>query len=123
MSAPAAFVGARLHHFGVSVSDLEETVAWYLEKFGFEPLYRFKIPGARVAFPGLGDFRVEIFEVEGHSPMPSSQQDLSVGALKHATIAVENLETAVEELKGRGRVRDRDQRGAKLGRGALRLLP
>jgi len=45
MSAPAAFAGAKLHHFGISVPDLEDTVARYREKLGFELLYRLEIPG------------------------------------------------------------------------------
>lgn len=98
----------RLHHVGISVADLEATVGWYREKLGFETLYRFELPdfGMKVAFLGLGDFRVEVFEIEGASPLPDHARealtDLGVHGVKHVALAVDDLDGAMAELEDRG---------------------
>ena len=33
----------RLHHFGISVANLQETIDWYGEKLGFTFDYRYEI--------------------------------------------------------------------------------
>lgn len=97
-----------LHHVGISVADLEATVGWYREKLGFEPLYRYEIPqmAAKVAFLERGGFRVEVFEIGGSSPLPDhareTSTDLGVRGLKHAALAVGDLDGAMAELKDRG---------------------
>jgi catechol 2,3-dioxygenase-like lactoylglutathione lyase family enzyme len=98
----------RLHHFGLSVADLDTTIAWYIEKLGFERDYAYQIPPlqARVAFLRLGDLRVELFEVRGAAPAPSSAStpasDLGVHGLKHVALAVEDIEVARDHLQARG---------------------
>lgn len=96
----------RLHHFGISVANLEETVAWYTDKLGFAPLYRYEIPQARVAFLGRDSIRVEIFEVTNSEPMPQSQRNLAtdqlVQGLKHIAFQVDELDATMGELKARG---------------------
>ena len=98
----------RLHHFGISVADLEETVEWYREKLGFEPLYHYELPdfGMRVAFLARDGFRIEVFEVGGSSPLPDhareTSTDLGIQGLKHVAFAVGNLDEAMAELGGRG---------------------
>ena len=100
--------GVRLHHFGISVPDLEEAACWYREKLGLEPLCRYTIEGmgASVAFLERDGFRAEIFELPGSSEMPGSRRDtatdLRVHGLKHVALAVEDLEAFVAELGGRG---------------------
>lgn len=97
----------RPHHFGISVPNLDDTVAWYRDKLGFTPSYRFELPelAARVAFMVRDGFRVEIFEVDGAEAMPPSRRDpaadLRVQGLKHATFAVDDIERAMADLKGR----------------------
>lgn len=97
-----------LHHFGISVSNLEETVRWYVEKLGFQEAYRYTLPEpeAHVAFLTLSGFRVEIFEVAGAEPMPQSRRnvatDLHIHGLKHVTLRTTDLVAAMNGLKQRG---------------------
>ncbi len=53
----------RLHHFAISVPNLEETVNWYTEKLGFVPGFQYEMKdlNATVAFMTINDFRLEIF--------------------------------------------------------------
>lgn len=100
----------RLHHFGLSVANLDETVAWYKDKLGFEDdsHYALDFPQlqARVAFLRRGDFGLELFEVSGSSGMPGHARqtgtDLHVQGLKHVALAVEDIDRARAALTARG---------------------
>lgn len=98
----------KLHHFGISVPNLEETVSWYGEKLGFKLDYKYRMEDldANVAFMTLNDFRVEIFELPNASAMPTSSlkldTDLKVYGLKHVALAVDDLEQAIAVLQKQG---------------------
>ncbi|RIH81473.1 methylmalonyl-CoA epimerase [Meiothermus luteus] len=98
----------RPHHLGLSVPNLEESIAWYGRALGFaleKTLYLEAIP-ARVAFLRRGEFRLELFEVPGANPLPEERKtphaDLKTHGTKHLAFAVEDVEAAVKELEGRG---------------------
>lgn len=48
----------RLHHFGITVPNLEETINWYRENLGFTYDYTYEIDALQMkaAFMSLGDF-------------------------------------------------------------------
>jgi hypothetical protein len=52
-------------HVGVIVENLEASIAWYEQHLGFRRLTDFSFPGARVAFIGRGDLKLEFFQVDG----------------------------------------------------------
>ena len=98
-----------VHHFGISVASLAETVAWYQTKLGFEPDYSYEFSAGmkvKAAFLKLGSLRVEIFEADGASPMPANRADFS-GDLrehgtKHVALLVADINAARRELESRG---------------------
>jgi methylmalonyl-CoA/ethylmalonyl-CoA epimerase len=102
-------VGAmRAHHFGISVPDLEGALAWYEKMLGFtleEKLFIDKIP-AHIAFMRRGDFRVEIFQVEGAAPLPSDRRvpnlDLKTHGNKHMCFEVPDVPAAIARLREAG---------------------
>src|ERR1700722_7570318 len=59
-------------HLGISVSNLEESVKWYTETLGFEPVKRLDLPEVqfRVAVLEYQGFGVELIEVKGSSSYP-----------------------------------------------------
>ena len=97
----------RLHHFGISVANLEETINWYNEKLGFTFDYSYEITGlnAQVAFMTLNDFRIEIFEIKDSAPLPQTSRslatDLPIIGLKHIAISVNNIEEVVADFESR----------------------
>jgi methylmalonyl-CoA/ethylmalonyl-CoA epimerase len=97
-----------LHHWGISVPDLEESIAWYTEMLGFREERRFEIPPAkaRAAIIRHGELEVELFEVVGASPLPPERSvpnlDLKAHGIKHVALAVENRELLFEFLSCRG---------------------
>ena len=103
MTDPIALTG--LHHVGATVRDLDASIAWYREAFGFEPLSTYGWPGVRAAFVGRGDIRIELFEVEDAAPMTEDRRrpdtNLRIGGIGHLALAVADLEAAVADLRDR----------------------
>lgn len=98
----------RAHHVGLSVADLDASVAWYGRMFGFEEESRLKIEAipATVAFIRCGDFRVELFQVPGARPLPDERRDphldLATHGCKHICLETPDVPAAVLQLRQRG---------------------
>ena len=65
-------------HVGVSVADLEESIAWYQDKLGFTLMRIVEIPDAeeagRVALLRNGDFIIELFCLTAAAPLPEDRR-------------------------------------------------
>ncbi len=97
-----------INHFAISVADLEETISWYSDIFGFTVMDRSVIPdaGIRVAHMQGKDFILEIFEAPGAAPLPEDRrfpnQDLMTHGNKHISFGVPDGHRAKEELTALG---------------------
>jgi methylmalonyl-CoA/ethylmalonyl-CoA epimerase len=107
-AAQGAIGPLRAHHFGISVPDLDAAIAWYAEMLGFQlekRLFIAPIP-AQVAFVRRGDFRIEIFEVEGAAALPEGRRvpnlDLRTHGNKHLCFEVAAVAVAVARLRQHG---------------------
>ncbi|WP_114240633.1 VOC family protein [Dyella sp. C9] len=101
-------VALKHHHGGISVPDIEASIAWYRDMLGFEVEKRFdidKIP-ARVAMLRRGELRLELFEVPGAAPLPEDRRhpdrDVHTHGNKHVAFAVRDVEPMAAELRARG---------------------
>ena len=96
------------HHVGISVADLEASIAWYETVLGFKVDTRVEIPAipARIAFLKRGRFRIELFEVAGAAPLPEDRRvpnkDLRTHGTKHLAFAVDDVPALMQVLKSRG---------------------
>ena len=96
------------HHCGISVPDLEASIAWYRDMLGFSLKTRITLEkvGAKIGFMRHGDFQIELFEVPKASPLPDDRRypnrDLLTHGTKHIAFKVENLKEVVDVLKERG---------------------
>jgi methylmalonyl-CoA/ethylmalonyl-CoA epimerase len=96
------------HHLGISVPDLEASVAWYRDMLGFslETYSTVEAANAKIAFMKKGDFCIELFEVEGAASMPESRrypnQDIATHGTKHIAFEVRDLRRLMDSLKQRG---------------------
>jgi ketosteroid isomerase-like protein/catechol 2,3-dioxygenase-like lactoylglutathione lyase family enzyme len=94
------------HHVGITVRDLEATIAWYEKHLGFKRLTDFGFPGASVAFIGRGDLRLEFFQIENAMPMEEGRKEaesnLSFGGINHFAIFVDDLDVTLTDLKSKG---------------------
>lgn len=93
-------------HVGVIVQDLEVSIAWYAKHLGFERQSEFGFPGGQVAFIARGSLRLELFQIEGASPMAAerkqAESNLAIGGINHFAIVVDDLDETVAELQANG---------------------
>jgi methylmalonyl-CoA/ethylmalonyl-CoA epimerase len=98
----------RPHHLGLSVPDLEASIAWYetVLEFKLETKLRVEAIPANIAFLVRDGFRIELFEVPNAAPLPEDRRipnlDLRTHGTKHLSFAVSNVDAAVLELQARG---------------------
>lgn len=93
------------HHGGISVADLDESIAWYCNYLGFElekKQFIEQIP-AQIAFIQRGDFRIELFELPNAQPLPDERRmpnlDVQTHGHKHLCFAVQDAKQAFAELR------------------------
>jgi methylmalonyl-CoA/ethylmalonyl-CoA epimerase len=97
------------HHVGISVPNVEESVAWYKNMLGFEEVTRMTqngTPNMTIAHIRRGNCYIELFQVEGAKPLPDYRRDptadLGVHGFKHMGLLVKDVHAAVKELKAKG---------------------
>lgn len=97
-----------INHFAISVPDLEETIQWYSDIFGFTVIDRSEIPGVGIKvshMQGVG-FILEIFEAPGAAPLPEDRRipnrDLMTHGNKHMSFGVPDGPQAKKELEDLG---------------------
>ena len=99
-----------LHHIGISVANLDESIAWYRDMLGFEEVMRMD-QGVTEDKMSIGHIRrgncyIELFQVEGSKPLPEYRRDpnadFGVQGLKHFALQVSDVQAAVKELKAKG---------------------
>lgn len=106
--AQGASFGLRPDHAGISVGDLEASIAWYRDMLGFELVRVLDIPQGtgRVALMRRGDFILELFCVPGAAPLPEGRRhpatDLQTHGVKHVAYAVADIRALMEDLKAKG---------------------
>ncbi|MGW1003047.1 VOC family protein [Streptomyces sp. NPDC002520] len=105
-----------VHHVGITVSDLERSLAFYEDLLGGERLGPYERRGPRVdavtGHPGVivrqafvtaaaGTTTVELLQYVGGSDVVIDPDNGHVGAA-HVAILVPDLDAALERLRGRG---------------------
>lgn len=97
-------------HVALSVSDLERSVKWYGDCFGFSEVYREYAEGPRstIAVLNKGELSLELFERSGSEKLPDARRDPDEDprwqGIKHFCLRVSDL----EELAGKLRAADVD---------------
>lgn len=89
------------HHVGLTVPNLERSLAWYREALGFEPQLEFDLPnGARGAMlQTSAGARVELFEVPSADPGLSwadPPRAMQFSGFGHAGFETDDLDAAYQ---------------------------
>ena len=86
------------HHTAFFVADLEESVQFYQETFGFEVLYYgvVEVAHERLAMLRLGNFTLELLWVPTHTPEELREKYLQVD--HHFAILVDDIHAVKEKL-------------------------
>jgi catechol 2,3-dioxygenase-like lactoylglutathione lyase family enzyme len=101
------------HHTGITVADLDRSISFY-EQLGFEVTDRIEEEGAevesgtgvagaklRVAMLQGPTSRLELIEYVQPGDSPAPHPNNGIGAA-HVCVEVEDVDAAVDELRGRG---------------------
>ncbi len=89
----------RAHHVGLTVPDLERSVAWYSRAFGFEAEVEFELPGdvRGAMLQTAGGARVELFEVpaaEAGISWADPPEAMRTGGFGHVALETDDLDAA-----------------------------
>lgn len=94
----------RIHHLGIAVESLEKAVPVFELLLGRAPDSREKVEDQKVRLAGfqVGETRIELLEATS----PDSPIARFIGkrgpGIHHLTLTVDNLQTTLNELDGRG---------------------
>ena len=108
----------KLHHAGISVPDLDRSLAWYCAALGLRPGFRFEVPPLRLrgGFAlGAGGAGVELIELAGSAPgvpKPDPPAANAVHGFNHVCFRVTDLVAAYARLLAHGAVAVWDPRDA-----------
>jgi methylmalonyl-CoA/ethylmalonyl-CoA epimerase len=98
-------MSVRPHHVGISVADLEASIAWYGKYLGFEAEHLAGIPedeGRVAMLVNEACFRVELFELADAGRLPDGRRhpatDLRTHGIKHVAYEVEGIEAWQDRL-------------------------
>ena len=94
----------RIHHIAISVRDLEKSIAFYTEHFGFEEINRFSKPDwdGEAAILQLGEMQLEIFGFNDCDGSPLQDTNLKRIGLNHISVQVDNVHEKHKELLEKG---------------------
>jgi methylmalonyl-CoA/ethylmalonyl-CoA epimerase len=97
---------SKVDHIGIAVTNLEETLKFYEEVLGLkcggtEVVEDQKV---KVAFLPVGDSEIELLEstTEDGPIAKFIEKNGGRGGIQHIAVRVENIETAIEEVKSKG---------------------
>jgi methylmalonyl-CoA/ethylmalonyl-CoA epimerase len=105
---PEAMMDIKPDHAGISVGDLEASIAWYRDMLGFTLERTVEVPEdtGMVGILRHGDFLLELFCIPGASPLPDERRypwtDMRTHGVKHIAYAVSDVEGLMISLKQKG---------------------
>ena len=96
-------------HIAIRVTNFEETLNWYKEKLGFQEEVIWTVeglPGMKLAYLTLNNFRIEIIGGGDFQPTVKPPQDfgeaLNIQGYGHICFEVEDIDAAFLELNKKG---------------------
>jgi len=106
------FLYMQFNHIALSVSDLQRSVSFYRQHFGFLPDGQFTKPsGLKFCFIKRDTIRLELFECKDSKRPNDDRNDLRIIGLRHLAFRVDDLNREVEKLKQAGLEFNRVEQG------------
>lgn len=97
-----------VHHVGMGVDSIEESLTWYQENLGFqfERSFRLEYIKSTVVFIRRDDFRLELFAFDDGRSVPDYRsdpaEDLRHGGISHVAFQVNDVREFAAKLEARG---------------------
>lgn len=96
------------HHYGISVKNYAETLAWYSEHLGFELRSETYVEsvGLRIGYIAREGFEIEVFDQTQSASVPevdrSVMESFKTQGYKHFAFWVQNCDEVWAEIEKRG---------------------
>jgi len=91
----------RVDHLHLISPDIERTKDWYCDVFGGKVTFEGRFKGNKVYYVDLNGFNIILIErLPDEEPLPATIQ--SREGLDHFGLAVQDIDAAARELKGKG---------------------
>ena len=91
----------RVDHLHLISPDIERTKNWYCDVFGGKVTFEGQFKGNKVYYVDLNGFNIILIErLPDEEPLPATIQ--SREGLDHFGLAVQDIDAAARELKGKG---------------------
>lgn len=87
-----------IHHICVHAKDLDESIAFYRDMFGFTLFGRESCEKEEYAMLKLGSSRLEL--IQPHDPVPGDFGNC--GSIAHFGLAVHDIDSVVADLRAKG---------------------
>jgi glyoxylase I family protein len=91
----------KIHHIALSVKNLDNSIKFYKEIFGFSEVQRFerKDLGGKAIFLKLNNVSLEIWQFDNQNKNKDDFSDLNVLGIRHLAFEVNNIEEEYTKLK------------------------
>lgn len=89
----------KLHHVSITVKNLEESTAFYVDNFGLRVIEEFGKPdeGWNARFLESDNAAIELFEF-GDAGSGNDNEDIKIIGIRHIAFAVEDIDEEVRRL-------------------------
>jgi methylmalonyl-CoA/ethylmalonyl-CoA epimerase len=93
------------HHVGISIQNMQESIAWYKNVLDFEFLWEKDFPEikTRIAFLQHSNFKIELFEHYQTQALAAERKhpltDMQLQGTKHICFETKNVEKLFEQFK------------------------
>jgi methylmalonyl-CoA/ethylmalonyl-CoA epimerase len=94
----------KINHLGIATKGIDEALKFWADALGLENIHTEVVEDqkVRVAMLPIGDSRIELLEPTSDDSPISKFLEKRGGGIHHVAVEVENIETALNELKDKG---------------------
>jgi methylmalonyl-CoA/ethylmalonyl-CoA epimerase len=94
----------KIDHLGIATKGIDEALKFWTDALGLENIHTEVVEdqNVRVAMLPIGESRIELLEPTSDDSPISKFLEKRGGGIHHVAVEVENIETALNELKDKG---------------------
>lgn len=94
----------KLHHIGIGVKSLEDTVSYFKRALNLEPFEYVMLSGSKAALFKVGDVILEFIEPDDHPVNQAGRSIMNIvsttgGGIQHLAFELADFDKAVQNLK------------------------
>jgi methylmalonyl-CoA epimerase len=94
----------KIDHLGIATKGIDEALKFWTDALGLENIHTEVVEdqNVRIAMLPIGESRIELLEPTSDDSPISKFLEKRGGGIHHIAVQVENIESALEQLRGKG---------------------